>query len=92
MVSTLNREAGRFALSEWRNLWYVTGVKREELRKIHAVFYDPAERARQKAAQRLQDERDIAAGRLREVEERNHWLRGPFGVSNCDWETEPLLS
>lgn len=48
-------------------------------------FYDPSERAHEKARQRRQDARDVTAGRRAEVERRNHRLPGARPVPA--WET-----
>ncbi|MCX6901998.1 MAG: hypothetical protein NTW03_00670 [Verrucomicrobia bacterium] len=56
---------------------------------LHIGFYDPVERAREKARQRRQDTRQVRAGRLAEVERRNHRLPGARPIPA--WETIPPL-
>jgi hypothetical protein len=62
-----------------------------EFEELEIGFYDPAERSRQKARHRWEDERDVAAGRLREVEERNWCWGAPPNKPLVEWETETLL-
>ena len=56
-----------------------------KLETLHIGFYDPAERAREKGQQRRQDAREVAQGRLKEVEQRNQRLPGARPVPS--WET-----
>jgi len=60
-----------------------------KLESLRIAFYDPAERAREKARQRQQDARDVTAGRLAEVEHRNRRL--PDARPIPAWETTPPL-
>jgi hypothetical protein len=52
-------------------------------------FYDPVERAREKARQRQLDAQEVREGRLVEVERRNRRLPGARIVPA--WEILPLL-
>jgi hypothetical protein len=60
-----------------------------KLETLHIGFYDPAERAREKARQRRLDTREVAEGRLVEVERRNRRL--PAARPVPAWETLPPL-
>ena len=60
-----------------------------KLETLHIGFYDPNERAREKARQRRQDTRDVTEGRLAEVERRNRRL--PTARPVPAWETLPPL-
>jgi hypothetical protein len=60
-----------------------------KLETLHIGFYDPTERAREKARQRRQDAREVQEGRLAEVERRNHRL--PDARPVPAWETTPPL-
>jgi hypothetical protein len=60
-----------------------------KLETLRIAFYDPAERAREKAQQRRQDARDVTEGRLAEVEHRN--CRLPDAHPVTAWETLPPL-
>jgi len=56
-----------------------------KLETLQIAFYDPAERAREKARHRRQDARAVREGRLAEVERRNRLLPGARPVPT--WET-----
>ena len=66
-------------------------MTKQEFMAVFSGFYDPNQRARQKANQRRQEQREIAAGRGQEVEARNHWLRVPCSRQRVDWESPPPL-
>jgi hypothetical protein len=60
-----------------------------KLTELNIGFYQPAERAAEKAQQRREDARAVAEGRVTEVERRNRRLRGARPI--VAWETVPPL-
>lgn len=62
---------------------------RLRLAELDLGFYDPAERAREKARQRREDARAVAEGRVAEVESQNRRL--PDARPIVAWETVPPL-